>query len=51
MEKRGVTIFTKWEDATGQYKTKVVNVKIVIEEVTVSAETDEAKSEDESNEQ
>ena len=33
IEKRGVTIFTAYDTAQGEYKTKVVNVKVVIEEV------------------
>ena len=35
INKQGVTIFTEWDSELTAYKTKVVNVKVVIEDVMV----------------
>ena len=38
MNKSGVTIFTEYDTALGEYKTKLVNVRLVIEDVPIPTE-------------
>lgn len=38
IDKSGVTIFTEWDSETTAYKTKLVNVRLVIEDVPIPTE-------------